>query len=94
MRDDFERYGSQVIALALGLGVLPIGGMGGGHPTHALQTVVLHQADAAAWLTEKRDEEERDKTRTEFIEWAILIFVVVGVIADIAIAGHEFGWFG
>src|SRR5664279_1977736 len=79
-RDEYERYGTQVIALALGLGSLTPGS--GTFPTHALQMVVLQQAPAAEWLREKRDEDEYHQTRLEFVEWSILIFVVFGVILD------------
>jgi hypothetical protein len=72
----------------LGLGVLPVGGQGA-YPSALLQTVLLHQAEAAAWLTEKRDEEECDKTRTEIVEWAILVFVVLGVVFDFLILLKE-----
>ena len=78
MRDDFERYGRDVIAFALGLGSLTPGS--GQFPTHALQTVVLDQADAAAWLTEKRDKDERRETVTLSLEIAIVVLIVVEII--------------
>jgi hypothetical protein len=37
------------------------------------------------WLRERRDTAERREDRLETVEWAILIFVVMGVAADIAI---------
>jgi len=37
------------------------------------------------WLTEQRDIHERKEDRLETFEWAILAWVVVGVIADIII---------
>ena len=36
-----------------------------------------------AWLTERRDIHERREDRLETVEWAILVWVVLGVIADI-----------
>jgi hypothetical protein len=78
-RGHFERYGKEVIALALGLGSLSPGSVA---VTHALQTVILHQHEASLWLQEKRDEEERDKTRNEIVEWAVLIFVILGVAVE------------
>jgi hypothetical protein len=42
-----------------------------------------------AWLTERQDIHERREDRLETAEWAILIFVIVGVLADIAIVLHE-----
>jgi len=79
-RDTFEQCGVQVVALALGLGSLTPGG--NQFPTHVLQTVVLHQAETTAWLQEKRDQERCEKRRGELVEWAILFFVIVGVILD------------
>jgi hypothetical protein len=40
---------------------------------------------AEAWLTEKRDLEERNRQRTETVEIAILVFVVFGVVLDFLI---------
>jgi hypothetical protein len=40
------------------------------------------------WLTERRDIHERREQRLETAEWAILIWVVVGVIADIIVVMH------
>lgn len=42
--DTTERYGKDVVTLALGLGVTPRNGQSS---TQALQTVVLHQSEAA-----------------------------------------------
>ncbi len=44
------------------------------------------------WLQERRDIAARHEDRLETVEWAILIFVVIGVAADIAIVAHETGW--
>lgn len=79
-RDLFEQCGADVVALALGLGSLVPGS--NQFPTHVLQTVVLGQADAMAWLQEKRDEEQCVKRRGELVEWAILIFVGLEVVHD------------
>ena len=79
-RDMFEQCGVEVVSLALGLGSLTAGG--GEFPTAVLRTVVMGQADATAWLQEKRDEERCAKRRGELVEWAILIFVIVGVVLD------------
>jgi hypothetical protein len=45
--------------------------------------------EALAWLTERRDIHERKEDRLETVEWAILVFVIVGVLADILIVVHE-----
>jgi hypothetical protein len=58
LRDLFTLYGTEVVALALGVGTLPVGGGGFGgtwSPTVALQTVHLNQQAAAEWLRERRD---------------------------------------
>ena len=47
-------------------------------------------APAAFWLTERGDYHEKREQRLETVEWAILIFVILGVVADFALA---FGWF-
>ena len=53
------------------------------------KVVFDHSEDAAAWLRERRDLQERHETRLEICEWAILIFVVLSVIVE----GRAFsGW--
>ncbi len=37
------------------------------------------------WLRERRDAAEIHEHRVEIVEWAILIFVVFGVIVDLAL---------
>ena len=44
------------------------------------------------WIRELADRHERRENRLETVEWAILIFVVVGVAADCLIVAHELGW--
>jgi hypothetical protein len=44
------------------------------------------------WMREQVDREEHREDRLETVEWAILIFVVVGVVADCLIVAHELGW--
>jgi hypothetical protein len=48
-----------------------------------------HWPEAALWLRERQDIHARREDRLETVEWAILIFVIVGVLADIAIVAHE-----
>lgn len=78
-RAEFERYGTPVIAHALA-----ISGQSPGFPGHVVSYVTAHANDATAWLTEKRDIEARHADRIETLEWAILIFLVVGTIVEIA----------
>jgi hypothetical protein len=44
---------------------------------------------AIKWLTEKADMAERKEQRVEFVEWAILAFVILGVITDVMLVLHE-----
>ena len=92
MRDEFERYGPDVVAHAFAVGVLPDRPPPGSRPmaplSHAVETVLSNQPEAAAWLTEKRDEAEYHQSRLEIVEWCILIFVTLGVIFDFLILWH------
>lgn len=93
LRDRFEQCGDQVVALALGLGSIQSGGLGGGgaFPTDAMMVVHRNQAAAESWLREKRDEAERHGTRLEICEWSILLFVALSVGIEISnlIAGRH-----
>jgi hypothetical protein len=51
-------------------------------------TIKLHGRE---WIREQIDRAERREDRLETVEWAILIFVVVGVVADCLIVAHELG---
>jgi hypothetical protein len=48
------------------------------------------KAAALDWIREHNDREERHEHRLETVEWAILIFVVLGVVLDVAqlVRGH------
>jgi|ERR1700720_3849051 hypothetical protein len=46
---------------------------------------------AMLWLRERQDIHARREDRLETVEWAILIFLIVGVAADLAIVAHESG---
>jgi hypothetical protein len=83
----FERYGETVVALLLANelaehppGIIKFGG---------LSVKAIVDVDAASvWLTERADLAQRREDRLETVEWAVLIFVVVGVIADILLVLH------
>ncbi len=84
-RDVFERFGEAVIVGILTSGLNP--------PMPELQTIYNNpefRQHAADWLTERGDYHEQREQRLETVEWAILIFVILGVVADFALA---FGWF-
>jgi hypothetical protein len=85
LRERFEFYGETVIAL-----VTEGAKVGGG--SELMQLSLNHGPEIAAWLKERRDLHARREDRLETVEWAILIFVVVGVVADVLIVMHELGW--
>jgi hypothetical protein len=85
-RDRFERYGETVVALLLAseltehseTSTIVVGGFN-------LKKVIVDVDAAAQWLSERADLHERREQRLETVEWAVLIFVAVGVIADIVL---------
>jgi hypothetical protein len=77
LREQFELYGEQVMALALGV---PLSGF---KPSPPQTLVGSHPEEVKQWLQEKRDEEEYHKSRLEICEWAILIFLIVSVILEL-----------
>ena len=87
-RDLFERFGEFVIGSVLA---------GGFTPSHA-DLVPLYQRNAAQqnyardWLTERSDAHEQREQRLETAEWAILIFVLLEVIADLPRLAGEVCW--
>ena len=86
LRKQFERYGETLMALAIESGdATRIG-------TNLARLGQGQREQIVDWLKERRDIEAEHQDRLETVEWAILIFLVVGVIADLAIAAHEFGW--
>ena len=85
LRTQLEVYGEAIIAQALATSTLaqysgPLG---------FLQT---NSAGALEWLTERRDLDEHREDRLETVEWAILVFVIIGVLADCLIVARELGW--
>jgi hypothetical protein len=79
-RDVFERFGEFVIGSVL---------TGGFRPAHPQLTQLYSdlrtQNNARDWLTERDDLKNQHEWRLEIVEWAIFIFVVVGVILDLLI---------
>jgi hypothetical protein len=76
-RDVFERVGEAGMQLAL---------MGGFNPYSSelkkLFEDPVYAQHAQEWLTERADVQARHEWRMERLEWAILVFVIAGVIAD------------
>ena len=86
LRELFEQYGQQVVAMALALGSNQGTGMRT-HPvapTHAMKVVHTHQEAAAQWLREKRDLAERRESIGIVVNIALLVFIfwsmVLGII--------------
>ena len=78
LREQFELYGDQVMALALSV---PLSGF---RPSPPQTLVESHPEEVKKWLIEKRDEEEYHKSRLELCEWAILIFLIISVLIELA----------
>jgi hypothetical protein len=74
LRSKFELYGEDMIASVLA--TRTEGNYG---------DLSSNLGEALAWLTERRDIHERREDRLETVEWAILCWVMVGVIADIVL---------
>lgn len=86
-RDRFERYGETLVALLVASELTD-------HPDEHTSIVVggfmikkhIVNAEAAtAWLTERADLAELREQRLETVEWAVLVFVAIGVVVDIAL---------
>jgi hypothetical protein len=74
---------------------LPFSFAGGFHPKadelgkiYSSDTAVIKHAQE--WLTERADLRARHEWRLERLEWAILIFVILGVVADFVLAFRGF----
>jgi hypothetical protein len=78
LREQFELYGEQVMALALGV---PLSGF---KPSPPQTLVESHPEEVKAWLRQKRHEEEQTKTRLELCEWAILFFLIISVVIELS----------
>jgi len=78
LRVTFEQFGETVIATFLAMGITA-------KYTYTGPLGVLNETwqEALAWLAERRDIQERREDRRETVEWAILIWVVMGLIAEI-----------
>jgi hypothetical protein len=75
-RDLFERYGQNAVTLVITSGFNPGGDLG---PLHTNQEM---KSNATLWLTEQADKHACNEIRREIVEWAILIFVILGVIIE------------
>lgn len=79
VRDIFERFGDMVIISVITSGM--------GQRIDELEAIYNNKnglrEHATAWLTERGDLRERHEQRLETVEWAILLFVIVGVAVDL-----------
>lgn len=81
-RDTFERLGETVVANVL---------VGSLNPPGELRAILVDDAKqqhARDWLGERIDSRERRERRSEWIEVAILFFVVLRVILDFLLLRH------
>ena len=82
-RDIFERFGEGIVADIVSAS----------HAPRAPDLIAMYTNEqminaAAAWLTERGDEKVLHEQRIEFVEWAILVFVIVGVFLDLLLLFH------
>jgi hypothetical protein len=86
IRDEFERYGENIIALVHALPWTP-GVLTPQTPLNlTLHDLVYHyRTDAIAWVTERRDKAERREQRLETSNGQFLIFVISRVVTDLAL---------
>lgn len=90
-RETFERFGEFVVGLVLAGGFTP--------SSKELQRYYhgdekeIKKTYARDWLAERITLHERREDRIETLEWAVLIFVVLGVIADGLLVLRELGCF-
>lgn len=89
LRDRFEVYGENVLALMLSTGDVHTTQGASLQRLELIDLVQQRPAELVAWLQERADTHERREDRLEAVEWAILIAVIVGVLADCAIVAHE-----
>lgn len=99
LRDELEMFGETVIAGALTMtydepdqpkGVVLVRIHGFSFTRSRLYELVsAHRDEALAWLREKRDMAERKEQRGETVEIAILVFVLLGVLADFMLLRME-----
>lgn len=83
-----ERYGETVIALMITSGYGP--------RSEVLRGIYydpIKLKNAEGWLTERSDSNERREERLETLEWAILLFVFLGVVADFVLVAPRVGQF-
>ncbi len=86
-RDLFERFGENIIASIVATNLAPRD-----PELQAMYPDPQKIKDATEWLTERGDIRIRQEHRLETVQWAILVFAALGVIASGVLIIHEFGW--
>jgi len=90
LRDQFEQAGTEVIRTLLFLGYINPAGLP--DPLTRIGNPGVERQSAIEWLNEKAHRAERKEVRMEAVEWAILIFVFIGVVVDILLFSQERHW--
>lgn len=86
-RDVFERFGDAAIVSVVTSGL----GQRHGDLQKIYNDTDQMLTHATAWLTERGDLRELHEQRLETAEWAILIFVIAGVVLDLLLVSHGLG---
>src|SRR5215470_11202696 len=77
LRAQFELLGDDVLAHAIAVGAYTMA-----QGELLVRLLNAHRTEIIDWLRERRDIAERHADRLETVEWAILIFVVLGVVVE------------
>lgn len=83
-RDFFERYGEAVIGSVLANLSTPTA-----PELRSINAGSGKVKEARDWLTECRDAHEQREQRLEFVEWAILLFILLEIGLSIVSLGHS-----
>jgi hypothetical protein len=81
LRAKFELYGEEMIATVLATRK---------HEDYG--DLSTYWPEAMKWLRERRDKKALREDRLETVEWALLIFAVVGTVAIIPTVANEVIW--
>ena len=90
-REAFEQAGTGVIQTLLFLGSINPADLPEPLTRIGVQGSVERRS-AIVWLNEKAHRAERKEIRMEAVEWAILLFVIFGVIVDALLFSQERRW--
>ena len=57
--------------------------------TELISLLQQKRSEILEWLAERRDHVERREDRLETSEWAILIFVIISIVADLLLLKYH-----